>query len=113
MLLNERVTAQQRADEAMREFRQAHETSLKFYERELVDLRAKVEDRWECDKQLIRIIATLQKSNRSAVERELRDTVARLRRELQELAAALTREKADHNLTANRLARSSRPASTR
>ncbi|MET8758410.1 hypothetical protein [Lentzea sp. NPDC004782] len=96
--------AQRHAEKAVREFREAHETSLKFYERELTDLRARLANRQECERALIRIIAVQEERSRSSAERELTDTVTRLRRELEDTTAALTREKADHNLTANRLA---------
>lgn len=103
-LSHQQDNSQRLADEAVREFREAHETSLKFYERELIDLRAQLEHRRECERMLIRVVAFQERRDRTAAEPHLRDTAVRLRHELQELTAAFNREKADHNLTTNRLA---------
>ncbi|SMC84140.1 hypothetical protein SAMN05660733_02007 [Lentzea albidocapillata] len=100
-LSEEQDNSRRRSEAAVREFREAHETSLMFYERELTELRVKYEHQRECERLLIRIIAWQRRCDRSAAEHE---TVTALRRELDEVTAALHREKADHNLTANRLA---------
>lgn len=111
MLLNElsqeRDNSRRLADETVRELRQAHAASRDFYEHENAELKTAVERYRESERLAIRIIWTLEQGtaeDRGTVERRLHEEAIRLRREVEDLTKRLNREKANHNLTANRFA---------
>ncbi|WP_394619209.1 hypothetical protein JNUCC0626_08960 [Lentzea sp. JNUCC 0626] len=91
-------------EESFRQFRETHETTVIFSQRELQEVRADNEHRRDCERLLIRIIATQERRDRTTVEHELRRTTEKLAAELEEVKAVLTRETADHAITSNQLA---------